>query len=93
MNRAARTSVDDFDEEKCNVQSFRSQRFFAIFIAWTSEISDLVEEHLIFFGVSEDIDEHTEFEDIDDDLKKFGFIVADWFDIICLALNEVFGDT
>ena len=69
-----------------------SQHFFAIFITWTNETSDFVEEYLIFFGVSEDVDEHTEFEDIDDDLKKFGFTAADWFDIICLALNEVFGN-
>jgi hypothetical protein len=67
-----------------------SAHYFAIFITWTNETSGSVEEYLIYFGVNEDVDENTEFEDIDDDEKKFGFTAADWFDIICVALNEVF---
>ncbi len=70
--------------------SIGSDHYFAIFITWTNEKSGSVEEYLIYFGVNEDIDENTEFEDIDDDLKKFGFTAADWFDVICIALNEVF---
>ena len=30
------------------------------------------------------------FEAIDDGQKKFGFTAADWFDVICMALNKVF---
>ena len=33
------------------------------------------------------------FEDINDDLKQYGFTAADWFDVLCDALNEVFENT
>ena len=70
--------------------SVGSNHFFAIFVTWTDEKTGFVEEYLIYFGVIEDVDENTVFEAIDDDLKKFGFTAADWFDVICMALNQVF---
>ena len=70
--------------------SIGSVHYFAIFITWTNETRRSVEEYLIYFGENEDVDESTEFEDIADDQKHFGFTAADWFDIICIALNEVF---
>lgn len=70
--------------------SIESVHYFAIFITWTNEKYGSVEEYLIYFGENEDVDESTEFEDIADDQKHFGFTAADWFDIICIALNEVF---
>ena len=69
--------------------SIGSNHFFAIFVTWTNEKADEVEEYLIHFGVIEDVDEDTVFEAIDEDLKKFGFTAADWFDVITLALNQL----
>lgn len=70
--------------------SIESVHYFAIFITWTNEKHGTVEEYLIYFGENEDVDESTEFEDIADDQKYFGFTAADWFDILCMALNDVF---
>jgi hypothetical protein len=71
--------------------SIGSDHYYAIFITWSNEKTGAVEEHLIYFGVAEDVSEETEFvEGLDDSLKKFGFTAADWFDIICLALNALF---
>ena len=70
--------------------SIESVHYFAIFITWTNEKHGYVEEYLIYFGENEDVDESTEFEDIADDQKYFGFTAADWFDILCMALNDVF---
>ena len=70
--------------------SIESVHYFAIFITWTNEKHGSVEEYLIYFGENEDVDESTEFEDIADDQKYFGFTAADWFDILCMALNDVF---
>lgn len=73
--------------------SVGSNHFFGIFITWSDEKTGYVEEYLIYFGVMDDVDETTVFEEIDNDLKKFGFTAADWFDIICIALNDVFENT
>ena len=48
------------------------------------------EEYLIYFGVMDDVDENTVLEAIDDGLKRFAFTAADWFHVICMALDEDF---
>ena len=70
--------------------SVGSNHFFAIFVTWTDEKTGFVEERLTYFDVIEDVDENTVFEAIDDGLNKFGFTAADWFDVICMALKQVF---
>jgi hypothetical protein len=69
--------------------SIESVHYFAIFITWTNDKCGSVEEYLIYFGENEDVDDSTEFEDIADNQKHFGFTAADWFDVICMALNEL----
>ena len=39
--------------------SVGSEHFFAIFITWTNEKTDIVEEDLIYFGVIDDVNENT----------------------------------
>jgi hypothetical protein len=74
--------------------SFGSDHYYAIFITWSNENTEAVEEYLIYFGVAEDIDEDTPFvEELDNSQRKFGFTAADWFDIICVALNDLFENT
>ena len=70
-----------------------SEHYYAIFITWTDTTNDIhtVIEYLIYFGVADDVDEATIFEDIDEDFKHFGLTAADWFDVICDALNEALG--
>ena len=70
--------------------SIESVHYFAIFITWANEKHGSVEERLIYFGENEEVDESTEFEDIADDQKYFGFTAADWLDVLCMALNDVF---
>ena len=71
--------------------SIGSVHYYAIFITWSNEKTEAVEEHLIYFGVAEDISGETEFlDELDGLLKKLQLLTADWFDIICLALNALF---
>ena len=70
-----------------------SEHYYAIFMTWTDTTNgiDTVVEHLIYFGVAEGVDEATVFEHIDEEFKHFGLTAADWFDVICDALNEALG--
>jgi len=65
-----------------------SVHYFGIFITWTDN-KDTVREYLVYFGNGGDIDEDTVYEDGIDERDKFlGFSAADWFDVICEALND-----
>ena len=50
-----------------------SEHYYAIFITWTDTTNDIhtVLEYLIYFGVADDVDEATTFEDIDEELKHW----------------------
>ena len=62
-----------------------SVHYFGIFITWT----DTVREYLVYFSNGGDIDENTVYEDgIDESDQFLGFSAADWFDVICEALND-----
>jgi hypothetical protein len=56
-----------------------SEHYYAIFITWTDTTNDIhtVIEYLIYFGVADDVDEATIFEDIDEEFKHFGLTAAD----------------
>ena len=49
----------------------------------TNDIHTVIEYLIYLFGVADDVDEATIFEDIDEEFKHFGLTAADWFDVIC----------
>ena len=65
-----------------------SVHYFGIFITWT-DTKDTVREYLVYFSNGGDIDENTVYEDgINESDQFLGFSAADWFDVICEALND-----